>query len=85
MPDTDFAGMLDSLCAAENLDFNFVTGRHCGLEKRDWVRRYRKYLEDLRDAAHRIFKEMNGEQLLPGEDGVRMTERVFNEICRAAA
>lgn len=85
LPDTDFAGTIDSLKAAETLDFKRVIGGHCGPEKREWVTWYREYLEDLRDATRSAFEKTNGQTPLSGEDGVHMTERIFNEVCRAAA
>jgi glyoxylase-like metal-dependent hydrolase (beta-lactamase superfamily II) len=85
LPDTDFGGYLHALEQAQALDFDLVAGGHSGPGERHWVADYREYLLRLLESTAREFRAAGGQAPRPGEDGVAMTERVRDEVTRAAA
>lgn len=85
LADTDLAGLVDTLDALQNEKFDIVIGGHVGPGPRAWADDYRSYFHDLIAVTREQFSTMGGQQPLPGEDGVEMTERVRNETCGRVA
>ena len=85
LADSDLAGIVATLDALESEDFDIVMGGHLGPGDRSWADDYRTYFHELIEITADEFASMGGQQPLPGEDGVEMTERVRNETCARVA
>lgn len=85
LPDTDITGTIRSLRAASELEYATVMGGHRGPGEPDWVTRYLAYFEELVERTEAAFRRGGGQNPLPGENGIAMTERFRDEVCRAVA
>ncbi|MFN8532397.1 MAG: MBL fold metallo-hydrolase [Dehalococcoidia bacterium] len=85
LPDTDFRGLLDTLSACTTLGADLVLGGHAGPAPFEWIEWNRAFYQDLLAATARLYLDIGGQEPLPGEDGVAMTERVRIAVCQAAA
>ena len=85
LADSDLAGIVSTLDALEDEDFDIVMGGHLGPGDRSWADDYRTYFHELIDVAAQEFAATGGQRPLPGEDGVQMTERVRNDTCARVA
>ena len=85
LPDTDIMGTIRSLRAASELEYATVMGGHRGPGEPEWVTRYLAYFEELVERTEAAFLRGGGQNPLPGEDGIAMTERFRAEVCRAVA
>ena len=85
LADSDLAGIVSTLDALEGEHFDIVMGGHLGPWDRSWAHEYRTYFHQLIEVAAQEFASMGGQNPLPGEDGVQMTERVRNETCARVA
>ena len=83
LPDTDIIGSIRSLRAASKLDCQTVMGGHRGPGDPAWVTGYLAYFEELVERTEAAFRRGGGQNPLPGEDGIAMTERFRDEVCRA--
>jgi glyoxylase-like metal-dependent hydrolase (beta-lactamase superfamily II) len=85
LPDTDVAGLLESLAAVSALSFRRCAGGHGVPGPAEWVSLTHQYLLDLLAATEREYRAQGEQVPLPGEDGVAMTERVRWGVCQRAA
>ncbi|GIW06917.1 MAG: hypothetical protein KatS3mg060_1722 [Dehalococcoidia bacterium] len=85
LPDTDFAGLRHTLDRCIELGVDLVLGGHAGPDRANWLVWNRDFYRDLLDAVKRAYAASGGQEPLPGEDGVAMTERVRLAVCNAAA
>ena len=85
LADSDLAGIVSTLDALEHERFDLVMGGHLGPGPRSWADDYRTYFHELVDITAQEFASMGGQEPLPGENGVQMTERVRNETCARVA
>ena len=82
LPDTDVMGSIRSLRAASRLEYRTVMGGHRGPGDPAWVTGYLAYFEELVERTEAAFRRGGGQNPLPGEDGIAMTERFRDEVCR---
>jgi glyoxylase-like metal-dependent hydrolase (beta-lactamase superfamily II) len=85
LPDTDFAGLCQTLDRCLALGADLVLGGHAGPDRAEWLVWNREFYRDLLEATARLYAASGGETPLPGEDGVAMTERVRLAVCNGAA
>ena len=83
LPDTDIMGTIRSLRAASELEYATVMGGHRGPGDPEWVGGYLAYFVELVERTEAAFRRGGGQNPLPGEDGIAMTERFRDNVCLA--